>query len=152
MIGVPFAAAFLGVLGLVPFVYAAAMVFVAPGTLPTFGVAPSTPAGGVLILARFGAAALGFLGGCLWGFASSRQSGPSLPLLAAAALPALIAAVSLRDDPALSCLWLAFGFVVLQAIDVFFRRIGAAPAYWLTLRLPLTAAAMACLLVGALYG
>ena len=67
-------------------------------------------------------------------------------------MPALLAALAIRPSPALSCLWLAFGFVVLQAIDVAFQRAGVAPAYWLSLRLPLTAGVMACLLVGALYG
>ena len=41
---------------------------------------------------------------------------------------------------------------MLQAIDVTFQRAGVAPAYWLSLRLPLTAGVIACLLVGALYG
>jgi hypothetical protein len=32
------------------------------------------------------------------------------------------------------------------------QRAGVAPAYWLSLRLPLTAMVMGCLLIGALYG
>jgi hypothetical protein len=42
--------------------------------------------------------------------------------------------------------------VALQVIDVAFQRAGVAPAYWLTLRLPLTGVVLACLLIGALYG
>jgi hypothetical protein len=149
---VPLAAWALGLAGLVPFLYAVAMIFAAEGALPGFGLAPASRAGGVMILERFGAAILGFMGGCLWGFASSRPQGPSLPLLAATALPAFLAFAAIRGTPALSCVWLAFGFAALQAIDVVFQRLGVAPAYWLTLRLPLTAAVIACLLVGALYG
>ena len=67
---------------------------------------------------RFGAVILGFMGGCLWGFASSQPGGPAPALLAASIVPAFLAFVSLRETPAASCLWLAFGFVALQAIDV----------------------------------
>lgn len=152
MTRVPFAAWAFGLAGLVPFVYGAAMVLAAEDALPGFGIVPATPEGGVLILARFGAAILGFMGGCLWGFASARPAGPSLLLLVASAVPAFLAFVAVRDAPALTCAWLAVGFAVLQAIDVGFQRAGVAPAYWLTLRLPLTAAVIACLIVGALHG
>jgi hypothetical protein len=57
-----------------------------------------------------------------------------------------------RPNPAFSCLWLAFGYVVLQALDVAFQRAGVTPDYWLGLRLPLTTVVTACLLAGALYG
>lgn len=149
---VPFPALFLGVAGLVPFLYGLLLVFSTPGTWPTWGFFPSDTEGGVVIIERFGAAVLGFMGGCLWGFASAPGRDPALHVLAAAAIPALIAALSIRPDAADSCIWLAFGFVVLQGIDVLCQRAGIAPAWWLTLRLPLTAAVMVCLLAGALYG
>lgn len=151
MTRVPVPAIVLGLAGLIPFLYGAAMVFAAEGTLPTFGFFPSSRLGGVHILERFGAAILGFMGGCLWGFAS-KPGRPTLALLSASAVPALLAFMAIRENPALSCIWLAFGFVVLQAIDVAFQRAGVAPEYWLSLRLPLTAGVIACLLVGALYG
>jgi hypothetical protein len=149
---VPIPALVLGLAGLIPFAYGAILIVAAEGALPTFGLFAGGRAGGVVILERFGAVILGFMGGCLWGFASARPEGPTLALLTATAAPAFIAFVAVRDNPALSCLWLAFGFVALQAIDVVFQRAGVAPAYWLTLRLPLTAGVIACLLVGALYG
>jgi hypothetical protein len=152
VIGVPRPAVILGLLGLLPFLYGVLMLFPAPGTLPTFGVFESSPAGGLHILERFGAAILGFMGGCLWGFASAPGRVPTLALLSAAAVPAFIAFIAIRPEPAQSCLALAFGYVVLQAIDVAFHRAGVTPGYWLSLRLPLTAGVMACLLTGALHG
>ena len=152
MTRLPTPAAALGLAGLIPFVYGVLMIFAEPGTLPTFGFFPSGPSGGVRILEAFGAAILGFMGGCLWGFASARPGGPTLSLLVASAVPAFLAFISIREAPALSCLWLAFGFVALQVIDVAFQRAGVAPAYWLTLRLPLTGVVLACLLIGAVYG
>jgi hypothetical protein len=151
MTDIPRAALFLGYLGLVPFVYGVLMIFSAPETLPTFGFFDSSPRGGVHILERFGAAILAFMGGCLWGFSSSGRV-PTVLTLAGSAVPAFIAFIAIQPNPALSCIWLAFGYVVLQALDVLYQRAGIAPDYWLSLRLPLTAGVMACLLVGALYG
>jgi hypothetical protein len=151
MTGVPRAAAIWGALGLVPFLYGVALILSPPDTLPTFGFFGSSAAGGVLILERFGAAILAFMGGCLWGFSSSGRR-PTLVTLGGSALPALIAFLAIQPNPALSCLWLAFGYVVLQGLDVLYRRAGIVPGYWLSLRLPLTAGVIASLLVGALYG
>jgi hypothetical protein len=148
----PFAAAFRGAARLIPFVDAAALIIVDEGALPTFGIVPSDRGGGVQVLWTLGAILLGFMGGCLWGFASAPGREPTLLLLGAAAVPPVLAFLAIRPDPALSCLWLAFGFVVLQAIDVLMTRAAVAPAYWLHLRLPLTAGVVACLLAGTLYG
>lgn len=149
---VPFAALFIGWLGVVPFAYGVALIFAAPGTLVTFGLVSSDSDGGIFLLETFGAVILGFMGGCLWGFASAPGRQPRVGALAASAIPPALAFLSIRLDPALSCVWLAFGFVVLQAIDLAFQRAGLTPDYWPRLRLPLTAAVMACLLAGALYG
>ena len=149
---IPLPALLVGWAGLVPFVYAVALILVAEGTLPTLGLFPSSRAGGLLVLERFGAAILGFMGGCLWGFAAAPGRVPTALLLAASAIPPILAALAIRESPALSCLWLAFGFVAVQVIDLVFHRAGVAPAWWPSLRLPLTAAVIACLLVGALYG
>ncbi|HMQ93787.1 MAG TPA: DUF3429 domain-containing protein [Amaricoccus sp.] len=152
MTRVPLAAALVGAAGLVPFAWGVAMLFLEAGTLPTFGFFPPDPSGGVVILESFGAVILGFMGGCLWGFASAPDRRPTLILLAASAVPALLAFLAIRPEPAIGCLRLAFGFVALQAIDVVFQRVGVTPDYWLTLRLPLTAGVIAALLTGALYG
>jgi Protein of unknown function (DUF3429) len=148
----PVPALAVGYAGLIPFVYGVLMILSDAGTWPTLGYFPSDSSGGVLILERFGAAILGFMGGCLWGFASAPGRIPTLAMLAASAVPAFLAFIAIQPNPARSCIWLAFGYVVLQGLDVVFQRAGVAPAYWLSLRLPLTAGVMACLLVGALYG
>ena len=150
--GLPPAAVCLGYAGLAVFAYGAVLVVSQATTWPTLGLFPPGPEGGLLILERFGGAVLACMGGCLWGFASAPGRTPTFVRLAAAAVPAIIAFLSIRPDPALSCLWLAFGFVVLQAIDIRFQQSGIAPSYWLGLRLPLTAGAITCLLAGALYG
>ncbi len=149
---VPFAALFLGVAGLIPFAWGLAMVLTEPGTLPGLGRVTPDPEGGVILLSLWGAVILGFMGGCLWGFETAADRQPSLARLAATAIPAFIALVSLLQPPHIACLWLAFGFVVLQVTDLVFRRAGVAPAWWLDLRYPLTAAVILCLLLGTVYG
>lgn len=149
---VPVPAALIGALGLLPFLYGVAIILSLGGPWPTFGLVPAGPSGGVLLLERVGMAVLGFMGGCLWGFAAGPGRRPAAIFLVAATMPALLAVAAVRPEPAVSCLWLAFGFLVLQGIDILFQRLGIAPAWWLTLRLPLTAGVMTCLLVGAIHG
>jgi hypothetical protein len=149
---VPLPSLVIGWLGLFPFVYAVLLLFARPGTLPTFGIVPSGPAGGLHVLEFFGAAILAFMGGCLWGFASAPPRLPRWSLLIASAVPVVASYLAIQPNPARSCVFLAFGFVILQGIDIVFQRLGVAPAYWLTLRLPLTAGVMTCLLIGALHG
>ena len=152
MTRVPLAALVVATAGLLPFAYAVALVIAPAGTWPTLGLVSSDRAGGVLVLERFGAAILGFMGGCLWGFAAAPGRMPTVLLLAASAVPAILAALAIQPSPAASCLWLAFGFVVVQVLDLLFHRVGAVPEWWPGLRLPLTAGVIACLLIGALYG
>jgi hypothetical protein len=153
MTRVPFAVLAVGWAGMIPFLYGIALIFAEAGSLPTLGFFSADAVGGVRMLERFGAVVLAFMGGCLWGFSSGGGRAPAAAAtLGAAALPALWAALAIQPTPELSCIWLAIGFGLLQALDIAFQRSGIAPAYWLSLRLPLTAGVMACLLVGALYG
>ena len=96
-----------------------------------------------MILQGYGIAILGFLGGCLWGFAA--QAGRTgWREYAVAVLPGLWAfSVTFSPSPLLS---LAIGFAFLQALDALFRGWGLGPRWWLALRLPLTAGVLVCLL------
>lgn len=152
MRGVPFASSLLGVAGLVPFVYGVMLILSGPGVLPGFGIFEPTPAGGVKLLQDFGAIILGFMGGCLWGFGSTPGQVPKFGILLASIVPAGIALLSMRPEPAMSCAGLALGFAVLQGIDMVLHRKGVTPDYWISLRLPLTTGVIVCLLVGALHG
>ena len=151
---IPLPALVVGAAGLLPFVYAVALIFSAAGTWPTLGLFPSDRRGGVLVLERFGAAILGFMGGCLWGFAAAPGRVADLrSLLAASAVPPVLAAIAIRPNPALSCLWLAFGFVARAGDRPRSSTApGSRPPGGSSLRLPLTAGVIACLLIGALYG
>jgi len=152
MIRPPFAVAFVGIAGLIPFIYGLALVLSLPESLPGFGLVESSPSGGARLLAIFGAVILGFMGGTLWGFASGNGRTPTLLQLSATCLPVIIAVLSLTQSAEIACLWLAFGYILLQVTDMGFQRAGLVPHYWLSLRFPLTIGVLACLLPGALHG
>ena len=137
---VPLPAKALGAAGVLPF---AAGALAAHGALP--GV--SNPITGLLILQAYGAAILAFMGGCLWGFAAQAGS-TAWRDYAVAVLPGLWAA-SVAFSPQ-AMLSLIIGFLFLQALDLLFRGWELGPAWWNRLRLPLTAAVLACLIAGAL--
>lgn len=138
MIRPPLPAAALGAAGLLPFI---------AGALASHGLLPGVgnPFTGVLILQAYGSAILAFMGGCLWGF--SVQAGKAnWRELAASVAPGLWAASVAFSEQALVSLMIGFAF--LQVLDLIFRGWGIGPSWWLTLRLPLTAVVLICLVAG----
>ncbi|MSU88158.1 DUF3429 family protein [Rhodobacteraceae bacterium 2CG4] len=137
---VPLPAAALGVAGLLPF---------AAGALAAWGLMPgiSNPFTGLLVLQTYGAAILAFMGGCLWGFAAQAARAGWLAL-GLSAIPALWAFGANFAADAIEAL--IAGFVVLMLLDAVSVARGLGPAWWLRLRLPLTAVVLICLIAGAL--
>ncbi len=137
---VPLPAAVLGAAGLLPF---------AAGALAAHGLMPgiSNPFTGLLILQTYGAAILAFMGGCLWGFAAQAGRAGWLAL-AMAVVPGLWAFGSNFAADAIEALFA--GFVVLLLLDVALTGQGLGPAWWLRLRLPLSAGVLVCLGAGML--
>lgn len=121
----------LGLAGLIPFVLGAA--------LASFGGAALDQAIGIGILLNYGTVILAFMSGVLWGFAAKGWSlGYGLSVI-----PALWAFfASFLDDPA-RMIALAIGFAAILGLDFAFRDL--APAWWLRLRVILTAVVLACL-------
>ena len=137
MNAIPRAALILGLAGLLPFI---------AGTLAIHGLMPGigNTVTGYLILQSYGIAILAFMGGCLWGFAAQAGRGGWTDY-GLAVVPGLWAfAVAFAPDAILA---LILGFVVLQILDMIFRARGLGPAWWLTLRFPLTAVVLGCLLL-----
>lgn len=139
MSAIPRPALWLGLAGLLPFLYGAG---VAAGAWP-----PALPAlGAAVVLGAYGAAILAFMGGCLWGFAVAGGRQPTGRELGLAVVPALWAfAAGFHPTPLLS---LALGFVVLLAIDAMFALKRLTPPWWMVLRVPLTLVVLACLAMG----
>lgn len=142
---VPGPALRLGLAGLIPFGALAVGAHLAPAPWDFRSLA---------FLAGYGAAILSFMGGCRWGFAAAGMDaeGPSWWRLGVSVAPALLAWVSLMASPAAGAMVCALGLLALFAADVSLTRAGGAPAWWPALRLPLTAGAVICLLLGAAAG
>ncbi len=134
----------LGLAGLIPFLWGAATsVLPALGT----GLLPGRFMGST-VLQVYGIVILSFMAGVIWGFGTRASGGQAGLFYALSVLPPIWAflAASGATVPALAAL--AAGFVALLAIDWTATRAGLAPAWWMSLRLLLTAVVVACLGVG----
>ena len=142
---VPRAAAVLGAAGLLPFLWGllAAMVPY-PGALPFMADLPAALRSDALLVV-WGKIILVFMAGALWGFAA-RATGRRAALgLAASVMPVLWVFFASGRGAEADLAVLALGFAALLPLDWAFRYAGLAPAWWLRLRLPLTAVVLACL-------
>lgn len=140
----PRAAILLTTAGLVPFLAGAAMVL---NLWPGFD-----GAAGRMLVTSYGVVILCFMSGVLWGFATR---GRAIWAYGLSVLPALhmffFALPHPFSLPGQPLAHLLAGFVVLLVMDIVYVAQGLAPRWWLTLRVPVTAAVMACLWV-ARYG
>ncbi len=146
---VPYGAKWLGGFGLIPFVASAlGLPFLAPSQQIVVAHA----------LVAYGASILSFLGGVQWGLAIAYErdrakpdGAPTLAVtLGISVVPSLIAWSALML-PTGTALWiLAIAIAALLAVDLRLSRIGIAPAWYPSLRMPLTGAVVASLLLGAL--
>lgn len=146
MTAVPRSALFLGLAGVIPFVWGAVTEALPSLAVQAYAVMPPVFVGAV-VLVGYGTVILSFMSGVLWGFATRATGREAAVGYALSVLPALWAFFMVRDTSAESLIWLATGFVVLLGLDLSFARQGLAPAWWMRLRLLLTGIVLACLLV-----
>lgn len=149
MFGIPRAPLFLGLAGLLPFL-AGAIISTWPAPVPDPESYPFIVAGdGMAMLVLYGTIILSFMSGVLWGFATKAEGAKATTGYVLSVVPALWAFFlrgSTQEDTAL---YLAFGFLLLLALDYFFFREGLTPPWWMRLRILLTCIVVICLAVGA---
>lgn len=128
----------LGLLGLVPFVAAAIIPLLHP---------PATDISARALVA-YGAVILSFIGGVRWGLAISSRAaeGVAGPLVISIA-PSLVGWIAVLIGGRAGLATLALALAVLLVADL---RLAVAPAWYRALRLPLTAGAVASLVIGML--
>jgi hypothetical protein len=144
MTDIPRAPLLLGLAGLLPFLWGAATVLV-PG-LADWGVRAIGPRfAGPYVLLSYGTVILAFMSGVLWGFATKAEGQVAASGYALAVLPALWAFFFVGGGPVSAAMYLMFGFLGLLGLDWMFWRQGLAPAWWMRLRLGLTAVVVFCL-------
>ena len=149
MTSVPRSALLLGLAGLLPFLWGALTTI-----LPEFGMQASAMIGsrfvGPYVQLYYGAVILSFMSGVLWGFATKAEGQAATAGYVLSVLPALWAFFMTGGGPVTASINLIVGFVGLLLLDWQFWRQGLAPAWWMQLRILLTAIVVLCLLTGIL--
>ena len=145
---IPTVPLWLGLAGVLPFVWGAISAWSGDLALPIAGWLGTGFVGRVLQL-TYGAVILSFMSGVLWGFACKAPS-PKAPLyFGLSVLPALWAAFLLASAATMQFAALIGGFIALFGLDVMFFRHSLTPDWWLKLRGLLTVLVLACLSIAA---
>ncbi|MEQ8902218.1 MAG: DUF3429 domain-containing protein [Roseovarius sp.] len=144
---IPRAPLILGLAGLIPFIWGALTVL-----FPDLGLWTAQTLGprfaGPYVMIFYGAVILSFMSGVLWGFAAKAEGTLATTGYALSVIPALWAFFMTGGGPVSAGMNLIFGFAGLLLLDMQFARWGLAPAWWMPLRLLLSAVVIACLAVG----
>ena len=147
---IPTAALWLGLAGVIPFVWGAATEISAP--LFALGMKLIGPRFvGQYVLIFYGTIILAFMSGVLWGFAT-RTSGRDAAIgFAVSVIPALWAFFFVGGGADRATWFLIAGFLGLMGLDYGFWRVGLAPPWWMNLRSLLTALVVGCLTLGIMF-
>ena len=142
---IPRSALVLGLAGLIPFLWGAATLLV-----PELAVAGINSIGsrfvGPYVQLFYGSVILAFMSGVLWGFATKAEGRVAAAGYALSVIPALWAFLMTGGGPVTAAINLIFGFLGLLGLDWLFWRQGLAPAWWMRLRILLTAVVILTLL------
>jgi len=143
---IPLSALVLGLAGLIPFLWGAANVAYPPsGAWVGQWLQPMFR--GTYASLTYGVVILSFMSGVLWGFATKAKGAKAAVGYALSVVPALWAFIMVNGDPGNAAVNLAAGFAGLLMLDYFFSLQGLTPAWWMRLRVLLTAVVLACLAV-----
>lgn len=144
--GIPRAALWLGLAGLLPFIWGAGTTL-----MPELGDSARGVLGqrmvGPYVQLFYGMVILSFMSGVLWGFAT-RAEEAQVTWYGLSVIPALWAFFMTGGGPHGAGLALIAGFAGLLGLDWVYWRAGLTPSWWMALRVPLTAVVVACLALG----
>lgn len=142
---IPRSALYLGIAGLIPFLWGAATY--ASSELAAWGIQVLGPRFvAPFISLQYGTIILAFMSGVLWGFATRASDERAAIGYALSTLPALWVFFMVGSGPTSSAIYLIAGFIGLLALDWRFWRQGLAPQWWMRLRLGLTSVVVVCLI------
>lgn len=149
MTQIPRSALILGLAGLIPFLFGAGTLL--SDGLAGFGMQTFGPRFiGPYVQIFYGTIILSFMSGVLWGFAARAQGTVATTGYTLSVIPALWAFFMVGGGPVSAQINLIAGFVGLLGLDFLFWKQGLTPAWWMQLRVLLTAIVVASLLVGVL--
>lgn len=142
---IPRSALWLALAGLLPFVWGVVTLWWPEAALRTVALVGPRFIGPYVGL-FYGAIILSFMSGVLWGFATKAEGQVAASGYALSVLPALWAFFTTGGGSEAAAVALIAGFVGLLGLDWLFWRHGLAPAWWMKLRVVLTAGVVACLI------
>ncbi len=145
---IPYSALFLGLAGLIPFLWGTATEFspaLAQQGQDWFGPRFISPH----IQLFYGTIILAFMSGVLWGFATKATGKVATTGYALSVLPALWVFFFVGGGPTSTAIYLITGYIGLLALDYMFWKQELAPPWWMQLRILLTLIVIACLAVVA---
>ena len=140
----------LGLAGLLPFLWSALTV-VQPGLADWGARLLGSRFAGADVLLFYGAVLRSFMSGVLWGFATRLHGSRATTGYVLSVLPALWAFFTTGGGVASAGLSLIAGFTAILGLDWYFWRQGAAPDWWMQLRLLLTVVVITCLAIGVIF-
>ncbi|WP_377510912.1 DUF3429 domain-containing protein [Octadecabacter sp. R77987] len=150
MRAIPRSALILGLLGLLPFLFGAAITLgwlsADMGEPNAGGYSPIVPTDGRVMMIRYGTIILAFMSGVLWGFATRATGAMQSSGYVLSVIPALWAFLMVGGGPVSMASNLLIGFIGLLLLDWHFWRFELAPPWWMHLRVLLTVIVAACLL------
>ena len=143
---IPKAPLWLGLAGLLPFIWGAAS-----HANPNLAAWGTNWAGigfvGLAIQTTYGAVILSFMSGVLWGFATKTHGRTAAWCYVLSVSPALWAFFLMSSPKAQIGPYLIAGFLGLFILDIVFFQLQLTPNWWLRLRLLLTTIVLTCLLL-----
>ena len=146
MNAVPRSALYLGLAGLIPFLWGLATMF----RPDDFGFWAQQTLGGRFVgpylQLAYGAIILSFMSGVLWGFATKATGQLAATGYGLSVIPALWAFLMVGGGPTAAAINLIAGFLGLLLLDWHFWRLELAPPWWMQLRVLLTAIVIISLL------
>ncbi|MEM7732964.1 MAG: DUF3429 domain-containing protein [Pseudomonadota bacterium] len=141
---------YLGLAGLLPFIWGA-LSALSPA-LQAFGIEMLGPRFvGPFVSLFYGAIILSFMSGVLWGFAARLEDKQAATGFFLSVLPALWVFFTTGSGVTGSAFTLMAGFLGLLVLDWYFWRLGAAPDWWMQLRMLLTAIVVGSLAIIAFF-
>jgi Protein of unknown function (DUF3429) len=141
---IPRTALFLGLAGLIPFLWSAA-TYLFPALANWAGQWLPPMFLGAYVGLTYGTVILSFMSGVLWGFATRAEGREAAVAYTLSVIPALWVFFMVTDASANSVIYLAAGFVGLLILDTIYALWALAPRWWLRLRVMLTVVVVACL-------
>lgn len=149
MTAIPRSPLFLGLAGLIPFLWGAATVI--SDDLAALGLQFLGPRFiGPYVQLFYGSVILSFMSGVLWGFATKATGSLAATGYVLSVIPALWAFLMTGGGPTSAGMNLIFGFAGVLMLDYAFSRWGLTPPWWMALRVFFTVIVIICLIMTVL--